>query len=221
MTLTVGATGPMAQQAIRQRFMPRDRLMSVTVGRDAVVLETTAYETWTDFRDLFAEVLSALADSQRPDGYLRLGLRYIDEIRVPEEIPTVADWRGWVADALVEPFTIDDTASPTSATIALQYGEYPGYQTLFKAAPFASGRTVQDEGPLLVPFATPDGPYYLLDTDSSWFDPQSAVPEFDVVAMTEMFNNLHAPCKRLFERSLGPRLRPEVLDRQREEVWGE
>lgn len=221
MTLTVGATGPMAQQAIRQRFMPRDRLMSVTVGRDAVVLETTAYETWTDFRDLFMEVLSALSDSQRPDGYLRLGVRYIDEIRVPEEIPTVADWRGWVADALVEPFTIDDAASPTSATIALQYGEYPGYQTLFKAAPFASGRTVQDEGPLLVPFATPDGPYYLLDTDSSWFDPQSAVPEFDVVAMTAMFNNLHAPCKKLFERSLGPRLRPEVLGRPREEVWGE
>jgi len=223
MTFTVGATGPtgpLAQQAIRQRFMPRDRLMSVTVGHDAVVLETTAYETWTDFRDLFMEVLSGLADAQRPDGYLRLGLRYVDEIRVPEEVPTVADWRGWVADALVEPFTIDDTAPPTSATIALQYGQYPGYQTLFRAAPFASGRTVQDEGPLLVPFATPDGPYFLLDTDSSWFDPQSAVPEFDVAAMAEMFNKLHAPCKRLFERSLGQRLRPEVLDHLREEVWG-
>jgi uncharacterized protein (TIGR04255 family) len=221
MTLTVGATGPVAQQAIRQRFMSRDRFMSVTVGRDAVVLETTAYKTWTAFRDLFMDVLSALADSQRPDGYLRLGLRYIDEIRVPVDVPTVADWRGWVADALVEPFTIDDTASPTSATIALQYGRYPGNQILFKAAPFASGRTVLDEGPLLSPFLTPDGPYFLLDTDASWLDQQSGVPEFDVPAMTEMFNDLHVPCKRLFERSHGPRLRSEVLDRPREEVWGE
>jgi uncharacterized protein (TIGR04255 family) len=221
MTFTVGATGPGAQQAIRQRFMPRDRLMSVTVGPDVVVLETTAYKTWTDFRDLFMEVLSALADSRRPDGYLRLGLRYIDEIRVPADVPTFADWRGWVADALVEPFAIDDAESPTGATITLQYGEYPGYQTLFKAAPFASGRTVQAEGPLLLPFATPDGPYFLVDTDASWLDQQRAVPEFEVDAMTEMFNNLHVPCKRLFERSVGPRLRDEVLDRPREEVWGE
>jgi uncharacterized protein (TIGR04255 family) len=224
MTLTVGAAGPMAQQAIRQRFMPRDRLMSVTIGRDAVVLETTAYKTWTEFRDLFADVLTALAESQRPDGYLRLGVRYIDEIRVPEDIHkinTVVDWRGWVADALVEPFTIDDVAAPTNATLALQYGQYPGYQTVFKAAPFAAGRTVQDEGPLLLPFATPDGPYFLLDTDSSWMDPHRAVPEFDVDEMRERFDELHAPCKRLFERSLGSRLRSEVLDRPREEVWGE
>jgi uncharacterized protein (TIGR04255 family) len=224
MTFTVGTTGPVAQQAIRQRFTPRDRLMSVTVGRDSVVLETTAYSSWSDFRDLFTEILSALAESQRPDGVLRLGLRYIDEIRVPEEIHkinTVADWKGWVVDALIEPLLIDDAASPASATIALQYGQYPGYQTLFKAAPFASGRTVQDEGPLLVPFATPDGPYFLLDTDASWMDQQRAVPEFDVAPMIEMFDNLHGPCKRLFEQSLGPRLRPEVLDRPREEVWGE
>lgn len=217
--ITVGPAGPSAQQTARHRFLSRDRLMSLTIGRDSIVLETTEYRGWTAFRSVFVEALTALEATGRPDGLLRLGLRYIDEIRVPALIATVADWNGWVDEKLVAPFILDDDTLPTSATIALQYGEPPGYVTMFRAAPFARGRTVQEEGALRTPFQTPEGPYFLLDTDASWVDPERQVPEFTVDRIGEIFDALHEPCKRLFEASITPRLRNEVLSRPREEVW--
>ncbi len=219
--VTVGATGPAAQQTVRSRFLSRDRLMSVTVGRDALVLETTSYAGWTAFEDLLLEVLGALQETVRPDGIGRIGLRYIDEIRIPDGVPTIADWKEWVDERLVAPFTLDDVALPTGATIALQYGAVPGYATVFRAAPFAAGRTVQNEGPLRMPFDTPDGPYFLLDTDASWTDPQRRIPEFDLDEIKQILDNLHDPCKRLFERSITARLRDEILNRTPEELWGQ
>lgn len=218
LSVSLGGAGPSAQQIVRQRFLARDRTMSLTVGRDAVALETTHYSGWTSFRALFIEALSALETSVRVDGLLRLGLRYIDEIRIPHEVETVVDWKEWIDNRLLAPFTIDDAALPANATTVLQYGEPPGYVTVFRAAPFPKGRTVQAEGPLRMPFETPDGPYFLLDTDASWADPERQVPEFDLERITEIFNKLHEPSHRLFENSITPRLRTEVLSRPREEA---
>jgi len=219
-SVTVTPTGPAAQQMVRRRFLRRDRLMSLTVGRDGVALETTTYDGWTTFRDLFLEVVRALDDMRRPDGIIRIGLRYVDEIRVPEPPANAAGWKGWVDDRVVAPSLISVGGYPTSTTIAVQYGEGPGYVTLFRAAPFSSGRSVQQDGVLRMPFETPDGPYFLLDTDASWTDPDGEIPEFSTDKIAEVLNDLHEPCIDLFEASVGQRLREEVLSRPREEVWG-
>jgi uncharacterized protein (TIGR04255 family) len=217
----VGPTGPSAQQTLRHRLVARDRLMSTTFGRDALILETTDYRDWTHFRGVLSDVLAAVNDVQQPGGILRLGLRYVDEIRIPHAVERFADWAGWVDDRLVAPVTVDDQAEPSAATIILQYGEAPGYLTLFRAGPFAEGRAVQPEGPLRMPFETPAGPYFLLDTDASWADPERQVPEFDVGNATRIFDELHDTCSRLFEASIEDRLRDEVLRRPREEVWAD
>jgi uncharacterized protein (TIGR04255 family) len=217
--LSVGPAGPSAQQTLRRRFVRRDRLMSVTVSREAVALESTTYDGWMALRELFVESLRALDQVRRPDGITRVGLRYIDEIRVPEPPAEPAAWAGWVDDRLVAPSLMTVNGNPTNATIVLQFGQPPGYVTLFRAAPFASGRSVQAEGVLRMPFETPDGPYFLLDTDASWTDPEGLIPEFDVGELTNVLNRLHEPCIGLFESSIGPRLRDEVLTRPREEVW--
>ena len=219
LSVTLGATGPGTQQVVKQRFLTRDRLTSITLGRDAITLETTEYHGWSAFRDQFAEVLAALENAGQPDGILRVGLRYIDEIRVPQRIETVADWQGWIDERLLSGFTIDANELPRNATIVLQYGDAPGHVTVFRASPVASGRTVQSEGPPRMPFETPEGPYFLLDTDASWADPDRQVPEFQVDRIIQILTELHEPASRLFENSITERLRTDVLSRPREEVW--
>lgn len=219
-SITVGSAGPTAQQTPQHRFLRRDRLMSVTLSRDAITLEATEYRGWTTFSRVFVDVLRALEQGRRPDGIVRVGLRYIDEVRIPDAPATFDGWRGWLDDRLVAPFTLDDPARLTNGTVVLQYGQPPGYVTIFRAAPFTSGRTVQPEGPLRMPVETPDGPYFLLDTDSSWADPDRQVPEFSANRVAEVLGELHKPCKRLFEASITERLREEVLRRPRAGVMG-
>ncbi len=194
--------------------------MSLTVSRDAVILETTDYAGWTTFIHLLVDVLRALEEGRRPDGIVRVGLRYIDEIRLPEPPENFQAWSGWVDDRLVAPFRLIDQPSLANGTVFLQFGQPPGYVTVFRAAPFAGGRTVQQEGTLRMPVETPEGPYFLLDTDASWADPDRQIPEFTSGRLAEIFDDLHETCIRLFEESITDRLRDEVLKRPREEVWG-
>lgn len=216
LSVGIGAPASPARQVILHRFLRRDRLMSVTLSSEAVTLETTEYHGWTAFRDLFLKVLRSLEAARKPDGVLRAGLRYIDEVRLPQPPESVTGWKGWISDHLLEPFSLDPSASPSNGTVILQYGDAPGYVTVFRAAPFAKGRTVQEQGPLRMPFTTPDGPYFLLDTDASWADPNRQIPEFSISSLETILETLHKPCRQLFEASITGELRDQVLSKRRE-----
>lgn len=213
------AGAPAAQQVVRHRFLTRDRLMLVTVGRESLTVETTSYPGWTALRAILGDVLRVVAQRGVPDGVLRIGLRYIDEIRVPDLVLT-SEWEQWIDPRLAAPLGLH-TDAPTTAQIALQYGEAPGFVTVMRAAPIPEGRTVQSEGPLRVPFETPDGPYFLLDTDSSWTDPDRQVPEFDVDDVMGRADQLHDMCIALYEASIGDQLRNEVLNQPRDAAGGD
>lgn len=219
--LSIGPAAPIPQQSFAHRFLRRDRLMSVMVSHDAAVLEATIYKGWTDFLDTFLSTLKALQESVALEGIVRIGLRYIDEIRVPAPHASLRSWSDWINERLIGPILLDDESEPANCTIAIQYGEPPGYVTLFRAAPFSSGRAVQEQGPLRMPISTPDGPYFLLDTDASWADPDRTIPEFDVDNIRDILARLHSSCIRLYEASITPKLRTEILERPREEeVYG-
>ena len=220
LSLSIGQTGPTAQQVVLQRFVRRDRLMSVTLGGDVIRLEATDYPGWTEFRELLVRVLQALQRNTRPDGVARVGLRYIDEIRLPDEPDGAIGWQAWVDGRLVAPFTLENDPPLNNGTVVLQYGEPPGYVTVFRAGPVKSGRAVQQEGPLRTPFETPAGAFFLLDTDASWADPTGQVPEFSTDHIAEVLDQLHGSCHTLFEASITDRLRQDILSRPREEVWG-
>lgn len=219
LAMTLGPSGPLGQQSLQHRFLDRDRLTSVTVRRDALSLETTDYPGWSGLLAIFMEAVGALEAHARPTGLMRIGLRYVDEIRLPDPPQDFAGWRTWIDDRLISYFDLDAALSPTNATVALQYGIAPGHVTIFRAAPFPEGRTVQEQGLLRMPFHFPDGPYFLLDTDASWMDPERRVPEFDAAFIAARLEELHSPCHRLFEAAITDRLRDEVLRRPREEVW--
>jgi uncharacterized protein (TIGR04255 family) len=212
-----GQPGAAPQQVTLHRMLQRDRLMAITIGRDGMTLETTNYPGWPDFSKILSDLVDELASVACPDGVLRIGLRYVDEVRLPEAPATVRDWSHWIHPSLMGPLTLG-SEEPSTANIALQFGEPPGYVTVFRAGPVPRGRSVNEDGPLRQPFPFPDGPYFWLDTDASWADPDRQVPVFTTDLILPVFEVLHTRTHELFEASITDELRA-VLQKTREEVW--
>lgn len=214
-----GQPGTPPQQIMLHRMLQRDRLTSITLGREGFTLETTDYPGWTDFSKVLGEVVEQLETAACPDGVLRIGLRYVDEIRLPTPPATTREWARWIDPSLMGPLNLG-SHEPSTANIGLQFGEPPGYVTVFRAGPVPRGRSVNQDGPLRQPFPFPDGPYFLLDTDASWADPDRQVPPFTRDLICSVFEDLHGRAHELFEESVTDDLRT-VLRQTREEVWSQ
>lgn len=80
---------PRAQNA--WQFADAERRWTVALAPDALTLETENYSSFDDLAEQASVVLSALVENVHPGFYTRLGLRYINEIRL--EDANVAIWR--------------------------------------------------------------------------------------------------------------------------------
>lgn len=190
------------------RYFSRDNTLAVSVRAEAVVVETTRYVRWEQLRALAVEVLHARQEVGGVDGVERVGLRYVDEIRVPGG--PMHDWAPWVDPSLLGPASVGEQLGLAAAqwqgvtafaagperTVVLRYGPRDGF-------------AVDPGGDLKRSTPTP-GPFFLLDIDSFW-TPSEGVPEFDVETLRITCDELHAPVRSLFERLITDRLRKEVL----------
>jgi uncharacterized protein (TIGR04255 family) len=62
------------------RFFDKNRIVRVTLGADAITLETAKYVSRDDFLQRMKGILEALAISIRPSHVQRVGFRYVDRI---------------------------------------------------------------------------------------------------------------------------------------------
>lgn len=190
------------------RYFSRDNTAAVSMRTEAVVVETTRYVRWEQLRALVADVLEVRQEIGGVDGVERVGLRYIDEIRVsggPEQ-----DWTPWVDPTLLGPAPVGDELGLAAAhwqgisaftpgperTVVLRYGPREGFAV--------------DPGGDLKRSPSIPGPFFLMDIDSFW-TPSEGIPEFDVKALLATCDELHAPVRKLFERLITGRLREEVF----------
>jgi uncharacterized protein (TIGR04255 family) len=74
------------------RFSSRDKNWAIVVGESAITLETRAYSSMSDYLDRFSYILKAAHETLEVTDRLRLGLRYINEIRDPHA-ENFAQWR--------------------------------------------------------------------------------------------------------------------------------
>jgi len=74
------------------RFSSRDNQWSVVLGESAITLEARSYASMSDFMNRFQHVLEIAREKLGIIDRLRLGLRYINEIRYPEA-DTFSDWQ--------------------------------------------------------------------------------------------------------------------------------
>ena len=221
--MTIGAgTAPQFQSApttTSPRFLSRDLGTSATFHQEAVVVETTRYAGFDTFLALIQRVLTARVNVGVLDGVERLGLRYIDEIRVPG-VGDSSSWRDWVRPALLGPNHLaadldlrnDAWQGISTYSGQLDADEEFDQMTLVVRYGVGEGYALAPDGELRRK-TPPPGPFFLIDIDSYWGPATAGVPTLDLDKLTRALEGLHAPVRNLFENAITDRLRDEVLRR--------
>jgi uncharacterized protein (TIGR04255 family) len=212
-TLTA-STGGMQQEARTwPRYMSRDKSSAVTFRDTAIVVETTRYERYEMLRELAMLGIEGRQRVAPVDGVERVGMRYINEIRVPE-LKSAADWAEWVAPTLAGPAVIPPPAdTEVSAWQGLTvFGGPNGSGLTLRHGPF-EGYAVDPGGDLKRPTPTP-GPFFLIDLDSYWA-PLEEMPDLELDSAMGRLDGLNQSITDLFENMITDRLRDEVLRRAR------
>ncbi len=214
--LAAGSSVPAsAQRRVFPRFSTRDRTTGLLVKHDAMVLETTAYKGWDEhFRPLIADVVGALEQVSRLDGVFRIGLRYIDEIRVPGIETAPGDWRSYIDEHLLA--AVDPDFIPSNLQLSvwqeiIQYKSTAGATLTVRYGP-QEGYAVDPQGPTRRNDLTSSGLFFLLDSDSCWFS-EEKVPEFKTDWILERSDLLHEPAREFFKIAVTDKLRQEVFNK--------
>jgi uncharacterized protein (TIGR04255 family) len=198
---------PIPQQAgsSELRMTNRHRTTSVTVGAAIIRIEQAAHVQFSDLRDLIAEVLQAAQDAARIHGLQRATLRYIDEIQHPDA-KSPADWSGLIHPGLVGPVDLLDVPPLiTDGSVVFQPDPQHLVRLVYGAQP-AGAFAVDPNGPLRIR-ERPMGPFFRLDTESTWVAPADEVPPLVVSDVLELADRLHAPVRDVFEATLTDQLR--------------
>lgn len=212
-TVVVGPQGGVPSPSVRTvRFLSRDRMQSVMLSGTQVVIETTNYERYELFRVSIERALAAIASMPNAIAAVsRIGLRYIDEIRVPKAIKRVADWHGYVAEGLIGPRALRAAGAVLSTSQGTLQFEVGTQKRLVMRYGAVVGQAVGN-APLRLRRGPEPGPYFLVDIDSFW-TASEPLPHYILDDALGIADELHKPTRELFEASITERLRTEVLRR--------
>lgn len=208
-TLDLGSSGPSAVKVEYRRFASRDRRTAIAIRPGSTTVETVDYKGWDDLKMTLRTALDVRAEVSEPSGYERVGLRYIDEVRVPGG-DDVNDWSPWVHPSLLAAQPDEGVDLPLLDWQGIsQFGPTDGRSLVLRYGP-RRGYAVEPNGPLRRS-ETPTGSFFLLDIDSFW-EASGPVPEFEPAQLMTRCDDLHTPVRRLFEGLITEKLRKEVLD---------
>lgn len=204
--------GQTVQQTVVPRFILRDRTLAVALTDSSLTVETTNYRHYLDFRAVLERVFAAADEILQPDGVARVGMRYIDEIRVAGiDADRPADWREWLDPSLLPP-KLDEMVSreyqPAAWDGAVRYVTGPERSLVLRYGA-RQGYAVQPRGSLNRPSAPPPGSLFVLDFDSFW-EPLD-IPEFDAAGLIATCDALRTPVRALFDLVITDKLRHEVF----------
>jgi len=210
-----GTSQQTVQQIVIPRFTMRNRTVAVAISDESVTIETTAYRHYPDFRTVLAVAFAAAVQFLRPQGVARVGMRYIDEIRVPNAPGSdLPDWREWL-DASLLPPQLEPMADTGFASAAWEgVAQYAGglEQTLVLRYGARMDYAVNPAGLLKRPTIPAPGPVFVLDFDCFW-QPVD-IPAFDAETLTARCDDLRAPIRALFDLLITDRLRKDVFMKQ-------
>lgn len=194
------------------RMIDRTRTTSVIVGPTQVVVETSTYVHFEAFEELVNRVLETVGDIGKIAGIQRVGLRYIDEIRV-DGVETPRDWEPYIAPSLLSGIHLDDRYVPASSQGIIEFDVGDGQRTVMRFGAMR-GFVVDPNGPLRLRRSS-DAAFFMLDLDSYWAAATDAdTPEYSPGAVREISLRLREPVRALFEAAITDRLRNDVLRKE-------
>jgi uncharacterized protein (TIGR04255 family) len=207
------ASGPVPTKSLF-RMTTRRRTTLVTVSGGNTIIETSDYERYGTFRPFIERVLATLEEFGHPVGVDRVGLRYIDEIRVPSITTSPGDWSPYINPSLLAAKDLGGRAheelQPDGWQGVLEYrrGERMGLVMRYGAL---DGMAVNPDGPLSLARRQEPGPFFLIDVDSFWNADEDEMAEFSLNQVLDQIDTLHRPIRDIFEHSITDALRNEVL----------
>jgi uncharacterized protein (TIGR04255 family) len=190
----LAAGQPRQLQTVQWRFTDRGANWTVVLASDFLTLEVRRYGHFEEFTSRLRSVLTALAEHVRPKVGTRLGLRYINEIRVGTEglgsivrpemlgLLSVAEFERHAAQSLQEVVL----RFPEDQSIQVRHGFFPDGSTV-QPAPGKSA---------------PSGPFYLLDFDASRVFSAPALLEVEPDAIGEHVERYHDEIEKIFRWSM-------------------
>ena len=198
------------------RLTNRDKTLSASFMPTGTTVEATVYVHYEQFREVIERVVAALASYSAPVGLERVGLRYVDEIRVPSVTDSPGDWSRYIADELLAAprlgVAADGGLKPTSWRGLIEFDRENEFHLVLRYG-VLEGFAVNPAGALRVPRGGATGPFFLVDIDSYW-TPSESISEFDPSALLSIFDELHAPVSAVFEEIITDDLRNDVLRKE-------
>lgn len=196
---------PTATPQIRQRsgvvLKNATSTETLTVMSESLTYETTDYRDFDDLLTAVTAACLALVEARVRPALRRIGLRYIDEVRVPDQITHVRQWEKWIDSRLIGHLDVGPggvAATMTQGITTYDLGEGRGLNFRYAAL---------NQGPVVVPqhlqrTTFEAGPFFVLDFDGfREFTSEPATPLAPEVVRTNL-EAVHAPCGATFQRAI-------------------
>ncbi len=193
------------------RFVTREKTSAVALTKDSVTVETTKYQHYPQFREIVKRSVEAISAIIKLDGILRIGMRYINEIRVPHlaNDHIVTKWSQWMHESMLayEPIEMKTVGySCVAWDDATEYRVGENRNLVFRYGP--RSQPVVNSTKWLKRYPVPlSGPCFLWDFDCFW-EPQD-IPKFDPNVVISECDELRKPIRKLFDLLTTERLEVE------------
>jgi uncharacterized protein (TIGR04255 family) len=201
--------GQPQMQPLRGRVMKNiDSTVALSVLPDRFSFETTAYAEYGTFREGAIACAEALIATGVTPAIQRVGIRYLDEIRVPDgDIGDVRGWSEWVDGRLVDHVQLGPDAAPvprSEGIISYALGNRRGLNFRFAALPV--GAVVITSDLVRQPFDD-TVPVFVLDFDGyqDFSGPDATLLNTDTVAGA--LDAVHGPAGEAFQKAITDRAR--------------
>jgi uncharacterized protein (TIGR04255 family) len=174
---------------------------SITVTPSSIAYETTAYSEFDDLCTGVTAACEALLGANVHPALVRVGLRYIDEVRVPEPVTDVRAWGKWINSSLIGPLSIGpDGVAVRNAQGLVTFHLGDGRGLNFQYSALDQGAVVEPLHLKRKPFEP--GPFFVLDFDGFHdFGGEVAVP-LDATVVADILSAVHAPTGAAFQRAI-------------------
>ncbi|HVF05263.1 MAG TPA: TIGR04255 family protein [Frankiaceae bacterium] len=201
LNLIPGGGQPQIQERLGVVLKNASSTETLTIMSESLTYETTTYTSVEKLIEAVTEAIGALASAKVRPALQRVGLRYINELRVSAQFTDVRQWSTWINDRLIGYLEVGPEGVPaTGAQSVSTYdlGEGRGLNCRFAAL---------NQGPIVVPEflkrpAIPSGPFFVLDFDGFQdFSGPDAVP-LSAEAVRDSLSTVHVPCGTAFQQSI-------------------
>jgi uncharacterized protein (TIGR04255 family) len=199
-SLTPGAS-PQIQQRVGVVLKNATSTETLAIMSGSVTYETTTYTSFDELLEQITAVCDALTASKVRPALHRVGLRYIDEVRVPEPITDVREWSKWIDHQLVGQLMVgpdDQPATMTQSAGTFDLGDGRGLN--FRSAALNGGPIVVSQ--FLKRPAIDSGPFFVLDFDGFRDFTRGQAVSLNSDVVRETLSSVHVPCGTAFQRSI-------------------